>query len=223
MKKKLLVGILSLGLIAVPTVVNAQGTATIKFEGNNVITKGNVVKVNMIIDDIKDTNEGIEAFGGYIKYDESVLKLISTKEADNKYPVYINKDNNKIAALDYYLDSSITEKTNVYTMYFRAVGEGNTMITLTNPEVVDKNSRVESKIEGLNVSVKEETKEIVTTTTTVKTTNTVKPTTTTKAKVEETTTTKVHEVVEEKEEVKSDNILVKLFNVIADFFKNLIK
>ena len=47
--------------------------------------------------------------------------------------------------------------------------------------------------------------------------------TTTKAKVEETTTTKVHEVVEEKEEVKSDNILVKLFNVIADFFKNLIK
>ena len=157
--------------------------------------------------------------------------MISTKEADNKYPVYINKDNNKIAALDYYLDSSITEKTNVYTMYFRAVGEGNTMITLTNPEVVDKNSRVESKIEGLNVSVKEETKEVVTTTTTsvptttttVKTTNTVKPTTTTKAKVEETTTTKVHEVVEEKEEVKSDNILVKLFNVIADFFKNLIK
>lgn len=231
MKKKLLVGILSLGLIAVPTVVNAQGTATIKFEGNNVITKGNVVKVNMIIDDVKDTNEGIEAFGGYIKYDESVLKLISTKEADNKYPVYINKDNNKIAALDYYLDSSITEKTNVYTMYFRAVGEGNTMITLTNPEVVDKNSCVESKIEGLNVSVKEETKEVVTTTTTavptttttVKTTNTVKLTTTTKAKVDETTTTKVHEVVEEKEEVKSDNILVKLFNVIADFFKKLIK
>lgn len=223
MKKKLLVGILSLGLIAVPTVVNAQGTATIKFEGNNVITKGNVVKVNMIIDDVKDTNEGIEAFGGYIKYGESVLKLISTKEADNKYPVYINKDNNKIAALDYYLDSSITEKTNVYTMYFRAVGEGNTMITLTNPEVVDKNSCVESKIEGLNVSVKEETKEVVTTTTTVKTTNTVKLITTTKAKVDETTTTKVHEVVEEKEEVKSDNILVKLFNVIADFFKNLIK
>ena len=232
MKKKLLVGILSLGLIAVPTVVNAQGTATIKFEGNNEITKGKVVRVDMIVDDVKDTNDGIHAFGGYIDYDNSVLELVSSKEADNNYPVYINKDNNKIAALDYYLDNGINNKTNVYTLFFRAKGEGNTTITLTNPEVVDINSKVDSKIEGLNVSVKEEKKEVVTTTTTVtsttttttKTSNTVKPTTTTtEAKVEETTTTKAAEVVEEKEEVKTENILVKLFNAIANFFKNLTK
>jgi hypothetical protein len=238
MKKKLLVGILSLGLIAVPSVVNAQGTATIRFEGNNEVTKGKVVRVDIIVDDVKDTNDGIHAFGGYINYDNSVLELVSSKEADNNYPVYINKDNKKIAALDYYLDNGINNKTNVYTLYFRATGEGNTTITLTNPEVVDINSKVDSKIEGLNLSVKEEKKEVVTTTTapkTTTTTTTTKPTTTTtsrvevktteattKAKVEE-TTTKVVEDQKETEEVKEENIIVKFFNTIIDFFKNLVK
>ena len=232
MKKKLLVGILSLGLIAIPTVVNAQGTATIKFEGNNEISNGKVIKVNMIIDDVKETNDGIHAFGGYIDYDNSILELISTKEADNNYPVYINKDINKIAALDYYLDNGINDKTNVYTLYFRAKGEGNTYITLKNPEVVDINSKVDTKVEGLNVNVKEEKKEVVTTTTTVasttttttKSSTTVKATSTTK-NVEETTTTVVSEVEKEntEEKDKSENIFVKIINAIANFFKNLTK
>ena len=232
MKKKLLVGILSLGLIAVPSVVNAQGTATIKFEGNNVTKVGDEIRVNMIVDDVKDTLDGVEAFGGYITFDNSVLELIATEQADNKYPVFINEKINKIAGVDFTLENGIKEKTNVYTMVFKAKGEGNTVITLSNPEVVDRLTAVDYKVEGLNISVKEEKKEVVTTTTSTTTTKPVTTTTnkvevktteaTTEAKVEETTTKAVEdqkEIVEETEE----NVIVKILNAIADFFKNLVK
>lgn len=151
MKKKFLVGTI-VGLMSIPMTVNAQGVSTIKFEGNNNINVGDEFNVNMVIDNIKDTDKGIVAFGGYINYDKNVLELINTSQADNNYEVLINKSINKIAALDFTLTNGIKERTNVYTLTFKAINEGNTSITLTNGEVDDINGEVNFNVEELNVN-----------------------------------------------------------------------
>lgn len=153
MKKKLFTGAL-VGLMSIPMVVNAAGVSTIKFEGSNTVNVGDEFTVNMVIDNIDGTNNGIVAFGGYINYDKNVLELVSTSQADNKYEVLINRNINKIAALDYTLANGIKERTNVYTMTFKAIGEGNSVVTLTDGEVVDTNSEVDYNVEALDVNAK---------------------------------------------------------------------
>lgn len=153
MKKKLFTGAL-VGLMSIPMVVNAAGVSTIKFEGSNTVNVGDEFTVNMVIDNIDGTNNGIVAFGGYINYDKNVLELVSTSQADNKYEVLINRNINKIAALDYTLANGIKERTNVYTMTFKAIGEGNSVVTLTDGEVVDTNSEVDYNVEVLDVNAK---------------------------------------------------------------------
>ena len=153
MKKKLFTGAL-VGLMSIPMVVNAAGVSTIKFEGSNTVNVGDEFTVNMVIDNIDGTNNGIVAFGGYINYDKNVLELVSTSQADNKYEVLINRNINKIAALDYTLANGIKERTNVYSMTFKAIGEGNSVVTLTDGEVVDTNSEVDYNVEALDVNAK---------------------------------------------------------------------
>lgn len=153
MKKKLFTGAL-VGLMSIPMVVNAAGVSTIKFEGSNTVNVGDEFTVNMVIDNIDGTNNGIVAFGGYINYDKNVLELVNTSQADNKYEVLINRNINKIAALDYTLANGIKERTNVYTMTFKAIGEGNSVVTLTDGEVVDTNSEVDYNVEALDVNAK---------------------------------------------------------------------
>lgn len=152
MKKKLFAGAL-VGLMSMPLVVNAAGVSTVKFEGNTSVNTGDEFKVNMVLDNIDGTNGGIVAFGGYISYDKNVLELVSTEKGD-AYDVIINENINKIAALDYTLSNGITERTNVYTLTFKAINEGNTSVTLTNGEVDDIGGTVSFNVEELNVNTK---------------------------------------------------------------------
>ena len=153
MKKKLFAGAL-VGLMTVPMAVNAAGVSTVKFEGQNTVNVGDEFTVNMVLDNIDGTNNGIVAFGGYINYDNTVLELVSTNQADAKYEVLINNNINKIFGLDYTLANGIKERTNVYTMTFKAINEGNSAITLANGEINDTKDEVEFNVEDLNVNVK---------------------------------------------------------------------
>lgn len=153
MKKKLFAGAL-VGLMTIPMAVNAAGVSTVKFEGKDTVNVGDEFKVNMVLDNIDGTNNGIVAFGGYINYDNTVLELVSTSQADAKYEVLINNKINKILGLDYTLANGIKEKTNVYTMTFKAINEGNSAISLANGEINDIKDEVEFNVEDLNVNVK---------------------------------------------------------------------
>ena len=152
MKKKLFIGAL-VSLMSIPMSVNAAGVSTVKFEGDTNVNVGDEFKVNMVLDNIEGTNGGIVAFGGYITFDNNVLELVSSEKGD-AYDVIINENINKIAALDYTLANGIKERTNVYTMTFKAIGEGNTSVSLTNGEVDDINSTVDFNVEALNVNSK---------------------------------------------------------------------
>ncbi|MBR3363189.1 MAG: hypothetical protein IKG40_04645 [Bacilli bacterium] len=174
MKKKIFTGAL-VGLMSIPMVVNAAGTSTIKLEGQSNVNVGDEFTVNMVLDNIEGTNNGIVAFGGYINYDNTVLELVSTSQADAKYEVLINNNINKIAALDYTLVNGIKERTNVYKLTFKAIKEGTSTITLNNTEVIDADSEVDHSVEGLNVKANNKVEEKITTPTYVEnTTNEVK-------------------------------------------------
>lgn len=153
MKKKFYVGAL-VSLMSIPMTVNAAGVSTVKFEGQTNVNVGDEFTVNMVLDNIEGTNNGVVAFGGYINYDNSVLELVSTNQGD-AYEVMINNRINKIAAMDFSLENGIKERTNVYTLTFKAIGEGNSSITLTKPELVDANAElVSANVNGLYVNAK---------------------------------------------------------------------
>ena len=200
MKNKIFAGAL-VGLLSIPMAVNAAGVSTVKFEGQNSVNVGDEFTVNMVLDNIEGTNNGVVAFGGYIDYDKNVLELVSTSQADAKYEVLINNRINKIAAIDYTLTNGIKERTNVYTMKFKAIGEGNSAITLTDGEVEDSTDEISFNVLELNVNSK---KAVVETTTT------------------NTTTVSYEEpknIENTVEEVK-DNKIEDIKNTINKFFKN---
>ena len=142
MKKALFTGAV-VALLCVPSVAYAKGTAGIKFEGTNNVNVGDEFTVNMVIDNVNDTNEeGIVGFGGYITYDKDVLELVETSQGDT-YEVFINRDNNKIIGIDYTMANGIKSRTNAYRLTFRSIGEGNTNITLTFEK--NKNYKKEDK------------------------------------------------------------------------------
>lgn len=152
MKKKIFVGAL-IGLATIPMSVNAAARSTIKFEGQSNVNVGDEFKVNMVIDNVSETEGGVVGFGGYISYDKSVLQLVGTEQG-NAYEVLRNENNNKIIGIDYTLANGIYDRTNVYTITFKAIGEGDTSVTLYEGEVADKNDEIDLNIEGLYVNSK---------------------------------------------------------------------
>lgn len=152
MKKKIFVGAL-IGLATIPMSVNAAARSTIKFEGQTNVNVGDEFKVNMVIDNVAETEGGVVGFGGYISYDKSVLQLVGTEQG-NSYEVLRNENNNKIIGIDYTLANGIYERTNVYTITFKAIGEGDTSVTLYNGEVADKNDEIDLDVEGLYINSK---------------------------------------------------------------------
>lgn len=153
MKKRIFVGTL-VTLLCIPSYAYAKGSASVEFAGNRSVNVGDEFKVNMVLDNISETNGGIVGFGGYITYDKNVLELVNTNQANAGYEVMINENNNKIAALDFTLSKGIESRTTVYTITFKAIGEGNTNVTLTNGELVDKKENLEMSVRDLNVTSK---------------------------------------------------------------------
>ena len=110
--------------------------------------------------------------------------------------------------MDFTLENGIKERTNVYTLTFKAIGEGNSSITLTKPELVDANTElVSANVSELNVNAKNvEVKNVEVKNVEVKNEQNV-----TESSVE----TVKNTVVEEK-----DNKIEDIKNTINKFFKN---
>ena len=158
MKKALFTGAV-ITLLCVPSVAFAKGTAGIKFEGNTNVNVGDEFTVNMVIDNVNDTNEeGIVGLGGYITYDSDVLELVETSQGDT-YEVLINRNNNKIIGIDYTMANGIKTRTNVFRLTFRSKAAGNTNITLTEGELEDRYSSVDFNVDGLYVTSTEKVEE----------------------------------------------------------------
>lgn len=153
MKKALFTGAV-ITLLCIPSVAFAKGTAGVKFEGTNNVNVGDEFTVNMVIDNVNDTEYGVVGLGGYISYDSNVLELVSTSQG-NSYEVLINKNNNKIIGIDYTMENGIKERTDVLKLTFKAKDEGNTNITLSNGELEDRYGSIEFTVDGLNVTSKE--------------------------------------------------------------------
>ena len=153
MKKALFTGAV-IALLCVPSVAFAKGTAGVKFEGQNNVNVGDEFTVNMVIDNVNDTEYGVVGLGGYITYDNNVLELINTEQGDS-YEILINRNNNKIIGIDYTMANGIKERTNVYNLTFKAKAAGDSNITLTDGELEDRYDSIEFTVDGLNVTSKE--------------------------------------------------------------------
>ena len=225
MKKRYLIGAL-VGLATLPMTVNAAGVSTVKFEGQTNVNVGDEFTVNMVLDNIEGTNNGVVAFGGYINYDNTVLELVSTSQGD-AYEVIINNSINKIAAIDYTLNNGIKERTNVYTLTFKAIGEGNSSITLGNPELIDGGVElVSANIDGLyvnakNIEVKNEQNTVENYVEVAENTEIEEKNDTTESVVE--TTVKNKEINEVKKEEKIAKKVVSNKKYTKNLFKIIIK
>lgn len=150
MKKALFTGAV-ITLLCIPSVAFAKGTAGVKFEGANNVNVGDEFTVNMVIDNVNDTEYGVVGFGGYISYDSNVLELVSTSQG-NSYEVLINKNNNKIIGIDYTMENGIKKRTDVLKLTFKAKDEGNTNITLANGELEDRYDSIDFDVNELNIT-----------------------------------------------------------------------
>ena len=206
MKKGLLLTLASAALLA-PTSVFANGMATVNVAGDTTTNVDNIIEVNVKLTDIKDTLDGIVAFGGDLKYDKEYLEYVGSSKSEDTY-----EDILRIAGVDYTLENGIKEDTTVYTFKFKALKEGNTTVNFVDPEVVDTDaSEVASKVLPLNITINgnevEEIKEEAVPTT------------------EEVKTEEVLETVKETEETKEEtgiiNTITRVFKSIFKLFKSI--
>ena len=227
MKKALFTGAV-ITLLCIPSVAFAKGTAGVKFEGTNNVNVGDEFTVNMVIDNVNDTEYGVVGLGGYISYDSNVLELVSTSQG-NSYEVLINKNNNKIIGIDYTMANGIKERTNVYNLTFKAKAAGDSNITLTDGELEDRYDSIEFTVDGLNVTSKEVKIEENNTVNEVKTEEIVKN--------HETQTSVETAPVENKKEITTKKVVKNpkktakkaakkkknIFEIVKSFFTNIIK
>ena len=210
MKKGLLLTLASAALLA-PTSVFANGMATVNVAGDTTTNVDNIIEVNVKLTDIKDTLDGIVAFGGDLKYDKEYLEYVGSSKSEDTYEFLINEDILRIAGVDYTLENGIKEDTTVYTFKFKALKEGNTTVNFVDPEVVDTDaSEVASKVLPLNITINgnevEEIKEEVVTTTEETKAEEVAP---------------VKETEETKEETDIINTITRVFKSIFKLFKSI--
>ena len=78
MKNKILVGLMTIGLLSSTTSVYAMGNATVSFNSDDTVTVGDTFTVKMNVEDIKDTYDGVVSMGGNLSFDKSsAISLIS--------------------------------------------------------------------------------------------------------------------------------------------------
>jgi hypothetical protein len=221
MKKGIFVGAL-VTLLCIPSYAYAKGSGAIKFEGQNNVNVGDEFKVNMVIDNVSEAEDGVVGFGGYISFDTDLLEIIDAKSANEYFTITRNKNINKIAGIDYSLANGINNRSTVYEITFRGLNEGNTTITMKNAELVDKKANeLDVTTNGLNVKInkKEEVKP-------VETIKKVEKKQTQEAVVESSIENKedivIEKTVKETKKASKNTIKVKKSgNIITRFFKKL--
>ena len=216
----------------------ANGIATINVEGKTNATVGETINVNLKLENIKDTIDGVVAIGGDLKYDKDYLEYVGSLDINPNYKTEINEKILRIAGLDFTLENGIKEDSEIYTFSFKVLKEGNTSVTFENPEVVDTDaSAIASNVLPLNITINSNNQEEVKTPEikTIekeeklkiekedkKTNNVIEEKQENKTVIEETkeenTEVEVHENKKSFVE-KITDMLVGLFNIILNIFK----
>ena len=154
MKNKILLGVMTLGLLGSTTSVYAMGNATVSFDSNNTVKVGDTFTVKMNVEDITDTYDGVVSMGGNLSFDNTKIEYISSKGIETPYQFQINQDYNyKIAGLDFTLDNGIKNNLTVYEFTFKALEEGNTTITLTNAKLTDSKEYINTNVVSKEINI----------------------------------------------------------------------
>ena len=154
MKNKILLGVMTLGLLGSTTSVYAMGNAIVSFDSNNTVKVGDTFTVKMNIEDITDTYDGVVSMGGNLSFDNTKIEYISSKGIETPYQFQINEDYNyKIAGLDFTLDNGIKNNLTVYEFTFKALEEGNTIITLTNAKLTDSKEYINTNVVSKEINI----------------------------------------------------------------------
>ena len=237
MKNKMLIGLMTLGLLGSTTSVYAMGNATVSFDSNNTVNVGDTFTVKMNVEDIIDTYDGVVSMGGNLSFDNTKIEYISSKGIENPYQFQINEDYNyKIAGLDFTLDNGIKNNLTVYEFTFKALEEGNTTITLTNAKLTDSKEYINTNVvsKEINIVNKAETNEKVIEvkpiikTKLVDTKNETKNNTETKInndevkKIETTTITQTNNQATKETNSQEKNIIEKVVNNLTNFFNKIL-
>lgn len=154
MKNKILLGVMTLGLLGSTTSVYAMGNATVSFDSNNTVKVGDTFTVKMNVEDITDTYDGVVSMGGNLSFDNTKIEYISSKGIETPYQFQINEDYNyKMAGLDFTLDNGIKNNLTVYEFTFKALEEGNTTITLTNAKLTDSKEYINTNVVSKEINI----------------------------------------------------------------------
>ena len=154
MKNKILIGLMTIGLLSSTTSVYAMGNATVSFNSDDTVTAGDTFTVKMNVEDIKDTYDGVVSMGGNLSFDNTKIEYISSKGIDTPYQFQINEDYNyKIAGLDFTLENGIKDNLTVYEFTFRALQEGTATITLTNAKLTDSKDYIATNVVTREVDI----------------------------------------------------------------------
>lgn len=237
MKNKMLIGLMTLGLLGSTTSVYAMGNATVSFNSDDTVTVGDTFTVKMNVEDIKDTYDGVVSMGGNLSFDNTKIEYISSKGIETPYQFQINQDYNyKIAGLDFTLDNGIKNNLTVYEFTFKALKEGNTTITLTNAKLTDSKEYINTNVvsKEINIVNKVETNEKVIEvkpiikTKLVDTNNETKNNTETKInndevkKIETTTIAQTNNQTTKETSSQEKNIIEKVVNNLTNFFNKIL-
>jgi hypothetical protein len=218
--------------------VKANGIATINVEGKTNATVGETINVNLKLENIQDTIDGVVAIGGDLKYDKEYLEYVGSLDINPNYKTEINEKILRIAGLDFTLENGIKEDSAIYTFSFKVLKEGNTSITFENPEVVDTDaSAIASNVLPLNITINSNNQEEVKTPEIKavekeeklkadkedkKTNNAIEEKQENEAVIEETKEENTEVEVQDNEKSfveKITDMLVGFFNVILNIFK----
>jgi hypothetical protein len=218
--------------------VKANGIATINVEGKTNATVGETINVNLKLENIQDTIDGVVAIGGDLKYDKEYLEYVGSLDINPNYKTEINEKILRIAGLDFTLENGIKEDSAIYTFSFKVLKEGNTSITFENPEVVDTDaSAIASNVLPLNITINSNNQEEVKTPEIKavekeeklkadkedkKTNNVIEEKQENEAVIEETKEENTEVEVQDNEKSfveKITDMLVGFFNVILNIFK----
>ena len=238
MKNKILVGLMTIGLLSSTTSVYAMGNATVSFDSNNTVKVGDTFTVKMNVEDITDTYDGVVSMGGNLSFDNTKIEYISSKGIETPYQFQINEDYNyKIAGLDFTLDNGIKNNLTVYEFTFKALEEGNTTITLTNAKLTDSKEYINTNVvsKEINIINKKEEKQapanikpvVKTELENTKVENKIE--TETKVEVETNKTETKEEIVVALPDnkintntKKEENVIEKVINNITNFFSKIL-
>lgn len=155
MKKKLVLGIILVGVLLTVTPVNAMGTAKVSLVSENEVQVGDTFTVRLQVSDIKDTYDGVVSMSGRLSFDQDIIQFVSGKGTETPYGFRMNEETMMIAGLDFTLVNGIRDTMSVYEFTFKALQEGTANITLEKATLTDSKGYITTTVVDQNVKVKE--------------------------------------------------------------------